>query len=75
VSESEERKRPLLRVVRGEPDDAELVALTAVVLGMASAPRDAAALRQRSAWADHASAMRGTLQHGPVAWRASGFPR
>jgi hypothetical protein len=71
---AEEQGRPLLRVVRGEPDDAELVALTAVVLGMASAPRPAVE-PQRSAWADHATAMRRTLPHGPGAWRASGFPR
>ncbi|HJP78149.1 MAG TPA: acyl-CoA carboxylase subunit epsilon [Pseudonocardiaceae bacterium] len=68
-------ERPLLRVVRGEPDDAELVALTAVVLGLASAPRAEPAPPQRSAWADHASAMRRTLPHGPGAWRASGLPR
>jgi hypothetical protein len=72
---SEAQDRPLLRVVRGEPDDAELVALTAVVLGMASAPRPEPVERQRSAWADHATATRRTLPHGPGAWRASGLPR
>ncbi|HEV3361682.1 MAG TPA: acyl-CoA carboxylase subunit epsilon [Pseudonocardiaceae bacterium] len=72
---SEAQDRPLLRVVRGEPDDAELVALTAVVLGMASAPRPETVKRQRSAWADHETAMRRTLPHGPGAWRASGLPR
>jgi hypothetical protein len=67
-------ERPLLRVVRGTPDDAELVALTAVVLGMASAPPAEPVQPQRSAWADRASAMRRTLPHGPGAWRASGLP-
>ncbi len=71
----DEAKRPLLRVVRGEPDDAELVALTAVVLGMASAPRPEPVRQERSAWADRAAAMRSTLPRGPGAWRASGFPR
>ena len=67
-------KRPLLRVVRGTPDDAELVALTAVVLGLASAGAPEQAAPQRSAWADRAVALRRTLPHGPGAWRASGFP-
>jgi hypothetical protein len=71
----QEPKRPLLRVVRGEPDDAELVALTAVVLGMAAAPQAEPAQPQPSAWADRASALRRTLPHGPGAWRASGLPR
>jgi Acyl-CoA carboxylase epsilon subunit len=67
--------RPLLRVVRGEPDDAELVALTAVVLGIASSGGSEPAAPQRSAWSDHAVLARTTLPHGPGAWRASGFPR
>jgi hypothetical protein len=72
--EFEEPGRPLLRVVRGEPDDAELAALTAVVLGMAAVPRPEPAQPRRSAWADRASALRRTLPHGPGAWRASGLP-
>ncbi|MBA3745836.1 acyl-CoA carboxylase subunit epsilon, partial [Sporichthya sp.] len=38
---SEEPQRPLLRVVRGEPDDAELAALIAVVSARAAATADA----------------------------------
>lgn len=72
---SDEPKRPLLRVVRGTPDDAELVALTAVVLGLASATEPEPAKQERSAWADHEAALRRTLPHGPGAWRASGLPR
>ncbi|HEX3778247.1 MAG TPA: acyl-CoA carboxylase subunit epsilon [Pseudonocardiaceae bacterium] len=73
--------RPLLRVVRGEPDDAELVALTTVVLGIASASAGASADEagparpQRSAWSDPANSVRRTLPHGPGSWRASAFPR
>jgi hypothetical protein len=70
-----EPKRPLLSVVRGEPDDAELVALTTVVLGLASAPRPEPAQPRRSAWSDRASALRRTLAHGTGAWRDSGLPR
>ena len=75
MSAEDQPKRPLLRVVRGEPDDAELVALTAVVLGLASTPRPAPARPEPSAWADRTSALRRTLPHGPGAWRASGLPR
>jgi hypothetical protein len=72
---AEEPKRPLLRVVRGEPDDAELVALTAVVLGLASAGVPEPAPQQRSVWADRGAALRRPLPHGPGAWRASGLSR
>jgi hypothetical protein len=75
VSDEEQPKRPLLRVVRGTPDDAELVALTAVVLSAVSAPKAESAPQQSSAWADRASALRRTLAHGPGAWRTSGLPR
>ena len=75
MSADEHATRPLLRVVRGTPDDKELVALTAVVLGVASAPRSEPARSQPSAWADRASALRRTLPHGPGAWRASGLSR
>ena len=67
--------RPLLRIVRGEPDDAELAALTAVVLSVASAT--AAATPEpasRSRWADRAALVRRPTAAGPGAWRASGLP-
>lgn len=69
--------RPLLRVVSGCPDDAELVALTAVVAGLARAatPADADAGPTRSAWAQRTRLVRTPLPHGPGAWRASGMPR
>ena len=63
--------RPILRIVRGEPDAAELAALAAVVAGLAAAPAEEAAAEQRSAWADRAALIRGPLPHGPGAWRAS----
>ncbi len=67
--------RPLLRIVRGEPDDAELAALTAVVLGIAAAGGDEVATPQPSAWSDRVDQVRKTLPHGPGAWRSSGLPR
>ncbi|GLZ35656.1 acetyl-CoA carboxylase biotin carboxyl carrier protein subunit [Lentzea sp. NBRC 105346] len=67
-------ERPLLRLVRGTPDDYELAALTAVVAGLASASVPEPEPERRSAWADRSRSMRRTLPHGPGAWRASGFP-
>lgn len=73
---AEQPQRPLLRVVRGEPDDAELAALTAVVAGMASTSASRApGARPRSRWADRASMLRKPLHPGPGAWHASGLRR
>jgi len=67
---------PLLRVVRGEPDDTELAALTAVVLSLASARPASAEPEARSRWADRTALVRRPmLPFGPGAWRASGLPR
>ncbi|MET9228950.1 acyl-CoA carboxylase subunit epsilon [Lentzea sp. NPDC003310] len=68
-------EKPLLRVVKGDPDDYQLAALTAVVAGLASggAPVEEEPQR-RSEWANHARRVRRPLQHGPGAWKASGFP-
>ena len=67
--------RPLLRVVRGNPSDAELAALTAVVAAASSARTPAAPEHRRSWWGDHASALRQPLHPGDGAWRASGLPQ
>ncbi|PXY32826.1 acyl-CoA carboxylase subunit epsilon [Prauserella muralis] len=67
---------PLLRVLRGNPDDAELAALTAVVAGLASAERpEPPAPPIASRWADRAALLRAPLHPGPGAWRASALPR
>jgi hypothetical protein len=65
---------PLLRVVRGEPDDAELAALLAV---LATGAGDAATppAGPVSAWRDRARSVHAPVQHGPGAWRASGLPQ
>ncbi|MFD5824887.1 acyl-CoA carboxylase subunit epsilon [Lentzea sp. NPDC060358] len=70
-----EENKPLLRVVKGEPDDFQLAALTAVVAGLAAAaPVADDEPKPRPEWANHARRVRRPLQHGPGAWRASGFP-
>ncbi|RZQ62760.1 acyl-CoA carboxylase subunit epsilon [Amycolatopsis suaedae] len=72
-------EQPLLRVVRGNPDDVELAALTAVVAaaaaGEASAANGPARPRPTSRWADRAANLRQPPHPGPGAWRASALPR
>ena len=63
---------PLLRVVRGEPDAAELAALVAVVSAVGSGD-SAAPQARRSAWSDPARTLRSTVPVG--GWRASAAPR
>ncbi|ANN20560.1 acetyl-CoA carboxylase biotin carboxyl carrier protein subunit [Amycolatopsis orientalis] len=66
---------PLLRIVRGNPSDAELAALTAVVAAAASARAPEPAPKRDSWWADKASLVRAPLAPGEGAWRASALPR
>jgi hypothetical protein len=68
-----EERRALFRVVRGTPTDAELAALTVVLLAAAS-PADAPP-PEPSAWTDRAALMRRPLPVGPGAWRMSARPR
>jgi Acyl-CoA carboxylase epsilon subunit len=73
---SENANRPVLRIVRGNPDDVELAALTAVVAAFASsgtAPTERPA--KRSWWGDRARSTRQPLRPGEGAWRDSGLPR
>ena len=69
-----EERRALFRVVRGTPTDAELAALTVVLLAAASTPADAPP-PEPSAWNDRAARMRRPLPVGPGAWRMSVGPR
>ncbi|HUR73039.1 MAG TPA: acyl-CoA carboxylase subunit epsilon [Sporichthya sp.] len=70
--DADETPRPLLRVVRGEPDDAELAALIAVVHASSggAAPEAEA---EPNAWSDRSRLVRHPLPHGPGAWRASAW--
>jgi hypothetical protein len=69
-----EAPTPLVRVVRGNPDDVELAALTAVVAGSAPARAVKPAQPRRSWWGDKASAVRRPPHPGEGAWRASALP-
>jgi hypothetical protein len=71
-----EERRALFHVVRGDPDDAEVAALTAVLAAAAAATGSAPAPRGPvSTWADPAARLRTPLAAGPGAWRASTWPR
>jgi hypothetical protein len=72
---SAEQRRALFRVVRGEPDDAELAALTALLAAAASSPPAAGPDGPRSVWNDRHTMVRRPLHPGPGAWRTSTWPR
>jgi hypothetical protein len=72
VSEEHAAQAPALRIVRGEPDAAELAALV-TVLAAASGGGGEAAAPARSAWADPARSVRTPLPRG--GWRTSLAPR
>jgi acyl-CoA carboxylase epsilon subunit len=67
-----EEQRPLLRVVRGEPNAEELAALTVVVAALAQRRPDRRRPTPVGAWASRADAVRTPLQPGPGGWRAAG---
>ena len=64
--------RPVLRIVRGEPDAAELAALTVVLASAGGEPETEAA--PRSGWARRTDLVRAPVRHGPDGWRASARP-
>lgn len=69
----ERRTPPWLRVVRGNPDDIEIAALTTVIASLTGPAEEKRA--SRSLWADHAALLRRPLCPGAGAWRASVLPR
>ena len=72
AADGQQPSRPLLRVVRGEPDDAELAALIAVVAAAAT-PTRAAEPEVADAWRDRSHLVRRPFTPGPGAWRASAW--
>ncbi len=67
--------RPHLRIVRGEPDAAELAALAAVLAAAGGGGEEPPDPAPPSAWARHVDLVRGPVQPGPGGWRASARPR
>jgi hypothetical protein len=73
-----EERRARFRVVRGEPSDAEVAALTVVLAAVAArggGPGGTRATPVRDLWSDPAARLRTPLHPGPGAWRASAWPR
>jgi hypothetical protein len=70
VSEQPIEQKPMLRVVRGTPDAAELAALVAVI-GARSAGGAPVEETPQSGWSDRGQGLRSRLAHGPGAWRRS----
>lgn len=71
-----DERRALFRVVRGEPTDAEIAALTVVLAAVAAADRSTRDVpRPPGRWSDPAARLRVPLHPGPGAWRASAWPR
>ena len=66
---------PVLRVVKGSPDDAELAALVTVVAALAGRTGAADGGPPRSLWRDRHRNIRPAIGPGRGAWRASGMPR
>lgn len=67
-----EERRALFRVVRGEPTDEELAALTVTLTALASGEPPSTP-HPRSTWT--APRLRAPLHPGPGAWRTSTWPR
>ena len=68
-------QQPVLRVVRGNPDDAEIAALTAVLSGLAQQSTTATTEHAPlSVWANRATLLRRLPAPGPGTWRASALP-
>jgi len=75
--------RPRLQVIRGEPTDAELAAVIAVIAILAAGSRaraaadsgPAVAAPSRSAWSMRSRLVTERLPPGPGGWRRSGLPR
>lgn len=70
---SHDRPEALLRVVRGDPDAAELAAVVAVV--STRSERAPEPRRPLSVWAARSRMVRPQLRPAPGAWRASSWPR
>jgi hypothetical protein len=67
---------PRLTVVKGQPDAAEIAAVTAVLAALSRPPgSDGPARAHRSEWKSPARRMREPLSRGAGGWRASGLPR
>jgi hypothetical protein len=70
-----EERRALFRVVRGDPTDEEVAALTVVLAAVAATPGATSAPAVRDRWSDPVTRFRVPLHPGPGAWKTSTWPR
>jgi hypothetical protein len=75
TEQTPEERRALFRIVRGEPTDADVAALTVVLAAVAAAEPPEAAPAVRDRWSDPATRFRVPLHPGPDAWKTSTWPR
>ncbi len=71
MSESNEPKRPVLRVISGNPTDEELALILAIVATSNEAP---AAPKGLNAWSDRTRDLLKTPRPSATAWRSSVLP-
>ena len=69
-----DEKRPMLRVVSGDPTPEEIAALVAVV-GAMGAPGARPPRRRTPEWSAHHRKVRPSLAPGAGGWRSSALPR
>jgi hypothetical protein len=70
-----EERRAAFRIVRGEPTDEEVAALTVVLAAAAASAVTTAPAAVRDRWSDPAARLRAPLHPGPGAWKTSTWPR
>jgi hypothetical protein len=68
-------RRPFLRIVKGDPTEAEIAALVAVLQAAAAAAGTSPPRKPHSAWSAPHRRLRTMPPSGPGAWRASSLPR
>lgn len=67
----DQTERPAFTIVRGNPDAAELAALTAVLLSAGSASSASGREQPQSGWAAYWRSVRAPLVPGPGSWQAA----
>lgn len=71
-SEHTDPKRPILRVISGNPTEEELAAILAIVAGATPEPEPPTRV---SLWNDLSRGIHSTPRPSPTAWRASTMPQ
>jgi hypothetical protein len=70
-----EERRAAFRILRGEPTDEEVTALTVVLAAAAAPALTTAPATVRNRWSEPEARLRMPLHPGPGAWKTSTWPR